>query len=257
MRWNVALILGLVVVLSTASLSAQKRPHNEVSQSRLIKETQVQPGGHDCVDVVWWVPLEYWQVAFSQNKEMTREQREEFMDALRPYFLLGVVRAEVSPMGQFRFAGEEEVLQGLVATHVDARGKKHILKRPREINVQTQSVLGAIRPVLAAAMGPMGKSFHLYVYEDQDEKGRRMVSPYQKGKLVVELQKLGKLPASKAEFETPLDCLFVPRKCSQCKKEAHVSWNYCPWCGRKLPKLEAPDRPDSTATNPEPAKGLE
>jgi len=88
------------------------------------------------------------------------------------------------------------------------------------------------------------------------DNGRKSIgSPYTKGRLVVELKKLGKIPASEAQFETPLDCLFVPRKCSHCNREAHISWNYRPWCGRKLPKLEVPDRPDSTTTKPEPANG--
>jgi hypothetical protein len=36
-----------------------------------------------------------------------------------------------------------------------------------------------------------------------------------------------------AELELPLDSLFVPRLCPN-GKPAHVSWDYCPWSGKKL-----------------------
>ena len=36
-----------------------------------------------------------------------------------------------------------------------------------------------------------------------------------------------------ARVELPINALFVPRLCSD-GREAHVTWNYCPWTGERL-----------------------
>jgi hypothetical protein len=81
-------------------------------------------------------------------------------------------------------------------------------------------------------MGNLGKNFHFYVLSDKRNSSHRLIDPYKKGLIEIQLMK-NKDDLINAEIELPLNCLYVPRKCPN-GKDAHISWSYCPWTGKKL-----------------------
>ena len=54
--------------------------------------------------------------------------------------------------------------------------------------------------------------------------------------MVVTLAKAPNEIGGVINIECPVDALYIPRQCVPCKKKAHVSWNFCPWCGKRLAK---------------------
>ena len=121
---------------------------------------------------------------------------------------------------------------GLRRPFSGAGGEKQSLSPMQTIDPDLAIVLGVFKPILGAAMGELGNNFHFYVLNDRLESSDRVLDPYEEGRINIQLVKRdeGLMDAS---IELPLNALSVSRKCPN-GKNAHISWKYCPWSGKKL-----------------------
>jgi hypothetical protein len=197
--------------------------------------TQTQfsaPCGAEHMNLIWVIPVEFWKAAFEQDPSMDAAQRAEIVGALEEFVIFGIVQADISSFGSFNFYPESEVAGGLKLSYTDAEGKARAIKLADQIPPDAEQLLGAMKPILSAAMGNMGENFHFMVVKDEDGTGGRAWDPYAAGTLTVNLKaRTGDELA--AELDGPIDALFVPRKCPN-GKDAHVTWKFCPWTGEKL-----------------------
>ena len=225
-----------VALLAAMSIAADKKKIEQVSVDKLLEETQKSAEPTEGFNLVWWLPHEYWQATLLQNKDLTAKERDEFLKTLEPYFLVVVVRADISAMGAFKFHKREDVLKNMTVTYVNKDGKKMELAPVADPDEEVNTVMEVTKPILKAAIGKMGESMYFFLYKDRHSDGKRLASPSEKGKLVVELKKTPKEAGGVVAFDCPLNSLMVPRHCATCKKDMHITWNFCPWCGKKLPE---------------------
>ena len=230
-------LLALVLVFFSLNSNALERKDiTEVSIKEITSDTQAQPEGsgdnHLCF--VWWVPFEYWVSVLSRDTNISNSVKKEMFNVLKEYMVIGVVQSDVSVLGSFDFYSKEFVLKNLKVSYM-ANNKKEIYLSPGEnISSDMQLLMGQIGPILKAAMGNMGANFHFFIYRDLNEKGSRIIDPYEKGNIRVKLSNRNGEDLQ-VEFQTPLNSLYIPRTCPNGEK-AHVSWDYCPWSGKKLQK---------------------
>ena len=71
------LLLGMLF-LSTLAFSQT----TEESYKAFIKETQITDTKDGNMDIVWWIPTEFWEIALSRSKDITDEQRESLIKLL-------------------------------------------------------------------------------------------------------------------------------------------------------------------------------
>ena len=154
------------------------------------------------------------------------------LDALSGTSLLAVVQADITQLGAFIFYSKNEVEEKMLISFADARGERLALVPMRTIDPNLEIVLSLLKPVLGNAMGNLGNNMHFYVLDDRSKNSLRLLDPYRKGLISIQLAKKNGDPIT-AEIETPLNSLFVPRKCPN-GKDAHVSWKFCPWSGKRL-----------------------
>jgi hypothetical protein len=228
-------VLICILCCSTAN-SLDKKPAKDVNLGELVREVQLFVGSSERqVNVVWWVPVEYWETAFSQNSESNSFDIQEITKLMNPYFMLAVVQSDISPFGVFNYYSKEKVSQGMSVGIINANGDtSRVLPLPDlEITEDMNLLLENLKPMLRSAMGNLGGNFHFFVFSDRNEDGTRKMDPYKSGKMEVHLESSGG-NVLEGNFETPLNSLFIPRVCPN-GKPAHVSWKYCPWTGEKLP----------------------
>jgi hypothetical protein len=224
-----------LVWLPTGVMGVERRPPKDIPVTELASEMQRSSSGPEFIDLAWWIPVEYWEATFAQDKSILDAPREAWLQALRPFFMVGVVQADVPPGGALDFFTEEQTRNGLTLTYTRPDGPRttlHPLDRPSPDLILLQQF---IRPVLAAAMGDMGKNVRLFTYSDVDAHGRRILSPFEAGELHIALSSRNGENRSTLHLELPLNSLFVARLCPS-GKPAHISWKYCPWDGTKLPE---------------------
>lgn len=223
-----------MVLAVSCAVAAERKPLSLVNTDEFTRDTQVSPlqAGDDHVAMVWWIPTEFWEAIQARDATTSEADKKAMLDALSGVSLLAAVQADVSPFGAFDFYPMEEVEQKMVITYTDSSGKSQKLSPMHSIPPNLEIVLGIFKPILGAAMGNMGNNMHFYVLDDTSKASARLVDPYQGGKLKVAMHRRDGTQLI-SEIETPLDALFVPRKCPN-GKDAHISWKYCPWSGKEL-----------------------
>ena len=222
-----------MALFASESYAIEKKPISQVSVGNLITDSQVSaPCGNDYINIIWWIPYEYWKVSFAQDKTMSESDRKNFLNLLKPYSLLAICQAEISAFGGFSFYEKAEVEKKLTVNYKDDRGHQQNFIPLKNIEPDLQILLEAIKPILSGAMGNMGKNMLFFVLKDLEGSGVRKVDPYNWGTLVF---RLGRRNGDylNAVLEFPLNSLYVPRLCPN-GKQAHVTWKYCPWTGKKL-----------------------
>jgi len=226
-------VITLTLLLGTNTFALEQKSISRVEIDELIAETQkTPPCGDEHMALVWWLPFEFWQASFASDTTSSQHDVQAMLNTLQPYFIIAVVQADISAFGAFTFYPKDAVEQNMTATYIDENGRNIQLESVQTLDPDLEMLIATFKPVLGAAMGNLGENFHFYVYSDISNAGTRKVDPHMKGKLTVRLaQSNGKI--LKTEIETPLNSLYVLRKCPN-GKNAHVSWNYCPWTGKAL-----------------------
>lgn len=230
MRTTLAVICLALCISSSAWSQIQRKPMIEVNTDDMTDELQVTPPntGSDFFNLNWWIPNEFWAASTADDPEAVNE----IVSAFEGYTIVAVVAANISGLGVFNYYSEDEVAAHLSVAFVDAGGKSRALKIVSEPPTEVQMILGMMQPMLKAAMGAMGEHFHFIVLKDLSESGSRIADPYAEGALTINFKDRLDRPWASA-IDTPLNSLYVPRKCPN-GKPAHISWKYCPWTGKKL-----------------------
>ena len=234
MRRTALFLVFLLVV--TAGQAAERKPYGDVSIDDLIAETQLSCESPDGINIYWYVPIEYWQVALAAEEDLAPEIRKQLFDALGEYMVLGVVRGDMTAFGTIRFHDRARVKSSISVNWAPEGGDLVPLSITEAKGSDAAEVLKMVGPMLSAAMGNLGENFHLFLIRDRDAEGNRVASPYERGVLRITATKLGTDSAGTIEFRSPFDALHIPRHCAACTKDMHITWNFCPWCGEKLPR---------------------
>jgi hypothetical protein len=224
----------MVLMLATYSVAAEKKPIKEIDTNAFTTDTQVtlKGTGDNHLALAWWIPNEFWDSILSRDENIGEADKKAMLDTLSGVSLLAVVQADISSFGAFKFYSKEEIEENMMLSYSGSNGKKQKLVPVQNINPDLEVVLGTFRPILGAAMGNLGSNMHFYVLDDRAKSAPRLLDPYQKGQLEIQLAKKDKTLID-ANIPMPINALFVPRKCPN-GKEAHISWEYCPWTGKKL-----------------------
>jgi hypothetical protein len=224
--------LALCLLAASLSAAAEKRPVTEVDSAILTQELQ-RTSNDEGIVVAWWMPAEFWAVALGNEKSLSAAQTEEVMKTLRQYTFIAVVDGEIGGAA-VDFRDREVVAKSLSVEVVDGAGKARKVVPVDPVPEDVKPLLTVLGPAMGAAMGNLGRNLHFFVFQDQVENAR-VFSPFEPGAVVVKLS--GRAPRKdiSLSIERPIDSLLVPRLCAN-GKPAHVSWNFCPWDGKKLPQ---------------------
>lgn len=208
-------LFGLGAVPTSA---LEKRSASEIPMMELVQETmQVEQSSDSSMNMLWYLPLEALGLP------------------PQPVLVIAIVKADIDvSTGNTKFASEAEVQKGVKITYADVKGKSVSLA-PAPKSGDVSRLLTHMKPFLSKFAGPLGKGMWFLTFKNVDSSGKKIVSPYEAGKLMASFD--GKVSTAKPKFftvEFPLNSLFVPRLCPN-GKPAHVSWKYCPWDGTPIP----------------------
>ncbi len=226
--------MGLLLSISLSSSAEVRKEMTEINTDAFTLDTQAtaENAGDDHMALTWWIPNEFWMAILSRDASLPEADKKAMLDALSGVSLLAVVQADISRFGAFTFYSKEYIENKMSISFVDANKKEHRLYPLKDISPDLEIVLGVFKPILGAAMGNLGSNFHFYVLADKTGSSNRLLNPYNKGNLSINLVKKDRKQIMTG-ISMPLNSLFVPRKCPN-GKDAHVTWNYCPWSGKKL-----------------------
>jgi hypothetical protein len=206
--------------------AAERRELASIPMAALVNETQRMYHHAAGMAMVWWIPTEFWVTAVLQRGPGNEDAANEVRKAFKDYVVLGVVDASQKAIGGFDFQSRDSVL-GRMRVYADAAEFMPVAKPHRD----AQLITDMMKPLFASMLGDLGAHIHIVLLSSEK---RRPPSGYEKTTLKVTLAPSGEGQPATFEFVAPLDSLHVPRKCPN-GREAHISWNFCPWDGTKLP----------------------
>lgn len=235
MKLTLALLLSLVSV-SVNPVSVERRALDEIVLDEFLTEvlTDAEGAGDDHLASIIWFPSVYWEAMMARDTTTSEFDKQAILEVMEDISLVAVTQADISPFGSFRFYPKKEVEKNLSISYQDTKGDQRRIHPIKNIGPDLSLVLGAIEPMMAAVAGNFGENMHFFVISESPSKDVRILDAYRKGRLDVRLSRSDEV-LMHASIETPLNSLFVPRVCPN-GKEAHVSWNYCPWTGKRLEK---------------------
>lgn len=231
-RFTAIIIVSMIATISTV-YALEKKPINSIDTDQLNDETFFSAlSGEEHLNLIWWFSNEFWQATCANDETMSECDKKQIINTLKPYSILMVCQADISAIGSFKFYSKDEIEGKLDITFKPKNGRPIKLIPLKDIDSDLRIILDAFKPILSAAVGNMGKNMHFFVLKDFDSTDKRKIDPYRFGTLNVQIEKRsGELMQAQLDF--PLNSLYVPRKCPN-GKNAHVTWKYCPWTGKKL-----------------------
>lgn len=224
--------IALVILLCSSSSALERRDLANVDFGALVGQLNKGVLDSGTNAIVNYYPPEYWVVTMAKN-DISSTQKDAIIAAMKDVSILSIAVFDVGSFGVFKFYNEEEISKGLIVDFVSIDGDTTQIDPLYEIDVETQVLLDAMKPMLAANMGKLGEHMSFFVFPNTTESGHKIVDPFERGVLTVRFVD-SRNRVLDGQFEFPLDALYVPRKCPN-GKDAHVSWKYCPWTGEKLP----------------------
>ena len=223
-----------VFLMCFVLFGATKKSLRAVNIDQLIGESQPVPSnlGADEIAFVWWISQEFWEVSMAQDDSMSYTEKQEFLNMLGDISIMCVFQGELSDYGISLPYSKEKVQSGMTILYTNENGNTKLIKPMSALSPDLDFMLNTImQGMMANSLGQMGENMHMYVI---DNRGTTKIDPYKKGILTVNLTgDKGKQLSTDLQF--PLNSLYVPRVCPN-GKEAHISWDYCPWTGKHLGK---------------------
>ncbi|MEM7038290.1 MAG: hypothetical protein AAF570_15000 [Bacteroidota bacterium] len=216
----VLLLAGLLVF--PFFLQAQ----HTVNVNDLTEETQRSSDQDDRLNLVWWIPTEFWMAIQENDAEANPEDYAAIIDMFEPYTILMVVDGDIGPFGSVKYRSRDQVASSL--TIKDRYGDMY---RPMEQAAQSGDLtmmLSIMKPILENMLGPMGENMEFYVFEGQNNRNEPLIQPKESEFFSIQLQD------EEFRWRLPLGSLLPPKFCPEDGEKQSGAWSFCPYHGDKL-----------------------
>ncbi len=204
---------------------SQKKDFEKVSIDQLITETQYSSDSTESIDLIWWIPTEYWSVVFSQDKTVPKQESEAIINLLKKYVTVIAVQGKIGLFGGVTYASKDSIQSSLTVKY--KQDKLH-LEDEKNYNPDLLNFLSMIKPMMENMLGPMGQNMQVFLFKDPGFKKILPVDPYSSEELYFSLDDFEK------DVELPLGSLLKEKSCEKCQRMNSGKWSYCPYDGTEL-----------------------
>lgn len=192
----------------------------------LMHDTMKSDPDPSTVDMVWWIPTDFWRATFANNPDVSASQAQKMVDAMDRYAMFAIVQGRMGPLGAVEFRETADVRAGLsLLTPAGAT----LLPIPADKLTGDAALFAQMmKPMLARMLGPMGEHLEFYFFENKATGGGLVVDPTADATFTVQVGTQG------FTWQLPLESLFAPVDCGKCGRELKGTWTYCPYDGTKV-----------------------
>lgn len=177
------------------------------------------------LDLVLWMPKEYWEATLKSSGGLTPGKQKEFIDIIDKYVVFAVVSAKIGAMGSITATPRDELI-GRVKVLADTQQLKPIADAA--LSAEMRTFLRVMKPVMVNMLGQFGEGIEFFVFNGKDAKGKRYADPRQQGMLKFSL-------AEKSfKWRLPLGCFMPAKFDSATGEEFPGNYDYSPYTGAKL-----------------------
>jgi hypothetical protein len=214
LRFAACLILGAGLASRVAATDIRE----------FIQETQQSSNESQQLTLVWWIPQEFWDVSLAGNANVPAATAAEIRNVFHDYQVFALLRAKTGIAGLSGVSSRADLLNN---ARFDIAGKAITPLDGDKIPPGVQTMLGAMRPMLANMLGQLGQSMELVVYPAMADE-HRLNDPLKSGTFQFTLYD------QTFHWRLPLASLLPKRIDPKSKEEFPGNYEYNPYTGTKL-----------------------
>ncbi|MGJ8655325.1 MAG: hypothetical protein ACSHX6_02655 [Akkermansiaceae bacterium] len=216
----------LLILFSLLALSSTQA----ADMQKLVQDTQRMTQEGSKMNLIWWIPSQFWEVALSEDPNLTDNQKKEFVALLDDYSAFVVVKMNTAGLAGMTFENRESILKN-VTLKVDG---KEIAPIPNdELNPQAQGFYAMMKPMMGQMLGQFGKGMEFIIYPNKKD-GKYILNPKEEGSFTYTCFE------QNHEWRLPLGSLLPPVWDSNTKETFPGNYKFNPFTGSKLTPKETP-----------------
>ncbi|HYM33821.1 MAG TPA: hypothetical protein VET48_00425, partial [Steroidobacteraceae bacterium] len=189
--------LSLLAITGVGAAQAQ-----EIDLQQLIRDSQIMRQAGQSIDLVWYIPTEYWRESFRKGGGMPPKQRDEMLGAITDFVMIATLESNVGALGVLSSTPKDELEKKMVLVANNA--ELHPITEA-DLPPATKNFIQLTKPLLASMLGQMGEGLHFIMFKGSDDSGKPFVDPRARGRLKV------KVGVKEFEFRLPLGSLLPPK----------------------------------------------
>jgi hypothetical protein len=214
--------------IALTPLQAANSSDFKIDLAKFTQETQKIAQDADKMELIWWIPTNFWEESFKNDPSISRNEAKEIIDTFSEYVVVAVVDGTIDDYGNISYRSYSRIINSL---HILDKNKKKYEPLPsHKISSEANELLAAFKPIMANMLGNMGQNLHIFLFPKRDARGIIIDNPKAEGSFSVVLG------AKEYKWKLPLISLYPVMPCEKCHEHCSVAWNFCPWCGMKLSK---------------------
>jgi len=223
-------VLGAVMSLLylRMPIQAQSNRQFEIDLIKFTQETQKMSQDHDKMNLVWWIPVNFWKETFKRDPSVSRKDAEEFIDAIDDYVMVAIVDATIDDYGTASYKSYYNIKNNL--SILDRNQEEYLPLSSDKVSSEANELLSAFKPIMANMLGNLGQNMHIFLFPKKDSRGVIIDDPKTEGSFTVNSG------SSSYKWKLPLISLYPVMPCEKCQEECSTAWHYCPWCGTQFIK---------------------
>ncbi len=217
----------LLLILLPFFLTAQGKKNDNINLDLLINETQKSSNDPSKVNIIWWIPIEFWETSFKDDPTVTEEQVTSMIAVMKQYQLVGVILGKIGVFGGVNFENEAMVLSK--TSLKDHYGDIHNPLKKDAISSDMQNFLDIMKPMISNMMGNLGENFAFLVFDAKNSSDKPIIDPLQDHDFEIIIE-----GDETYAFDLPIGAVLMPKICPEDKVEHNGKWTFCPFHGTKL-----------------------
>ncbi len=218
------IIISIFVFFVSIRLAAQD--YSKVVSTEFYKDLQIWKNEGNTMRLAWWMPSEYWDIAFEGNATISPEVKNEIKSAFSNYSIFCMADLEHIDYNTTNFKTYAELKKTFSV--IDSAGKVFFAEDENKVSPVTLEMGNLLKPFLSNLIGKVGEGVSIFYVRNINAEGKKMLDPIKKNTFKVTLS------GQEFEWQLPLSSLLPKKYCPIDNKEMNGSWYYCPIHGVKL-----------------------
>jgi hypothetical protein len=192
----------------------------------IARETQrISTEGGE-LNIVWWLPEEFWANSVAANTNVKPAQIQMFVKFVHPYLIIGVVSGKVISWGPPTYRTEGEI-RSLIKLK-DSDGTVYPPLDTNKVAASVPALVALMRPGMVKMLGPLGENMNFFVFPGSRNDGTRVCDATVRGTCEVDLGDHA------FKWKLPLESVLPKQKCPKCGEILSGAYKYCPYDGTTL-----------------------
>lgn len=193
---------------------------------KLVVETQRSSAVDGTLQIIWWMPQQFWVESMNANPAVPAEARTQVLTVLADYTIIAMMRAKAGALGITDPTAKADLLKN---AQVSIDGQVIEPLPPEQVSPGAQLLLAQLKPAMASMVGQVGQNLEFVVYPAKGADGKVLVDAEKPGNFTV------KLFAQTSSWRLPLGSLLPPRTDPKTGEQFPGNYSFNPYTGNKLP----------------------